>query len=106
MNFNNFLCVFDECITLHFLSLRLAGEGIKYVWALAKIYYRKAPIAKKRCKVKFRDLVRESSDTQTVLDLKHVQAHSRCAMSYMKLYKVIQTISMTEELSVNKHSLL
>jgi hypothetical protein len=37
----------------------LAGDGIEYVWALAKLYYHHQPLSRKRCKEKFRKLVDE-----------------------------------------------
>ncbi len=37
----------------------IAGEGIEYVWALAKLYYRAKPIERKRTKKKYRELVDE-----------------------------------------------
>ena len=35
----------------------MAGEGVEYAWALAKLKYRRSPIAYKRNKEKFRNLV-------------------------------------------------
>ena len=35
----------------------IAGEGIKYAWALSKFFYRRSPISKKRTKTNFRQLV-------------------------------------------------
>jgi hypothetical protein len=35
----------------------IAGEGIEYLWALAKLYYHNQPLSRKRSKKKFRDLV-------------------------------------------------
>ena len=40
----------------------IAGEGIEYAWALAKLKYRRAPIKDKRTKQKFRNLVMDCTD--------------------------------------------
>ena len=37
----------------------LAGEGIEYLWGLAKLWYRKSPISSKRSKELSRKLVKE-----------------------------------------------
>jgi hypothetical protein len=38
----------------------LAGEGIEYVWAMAKLYYRHQLLMQKQSKAKFVELVNES----------------------------------------------
>ena len=40
----------------------LAGEGIEYLWVLAKFFYRQSPIGEKRTKEKFKKLVYKSTD--------------------------------------------
>ena len=48
----------------------LTGEGIEYLWALAKWYYGRAPILKKRSKTKFVKLVEELTNPGSVLNIK------------------------------------
>ena len=43
---------------------KIAREGIVYLWALAKLWYRKAPITKKRSKESFRKLVVDATDCE------------------------------------------
>ena len=50
----------------------IAGEGIEYLWGLAKFWYRRAPIAKKQSKDSFRKLVCSATDGNTVLNLHRV----------------------------------
>ena len=84
----------------------LAGEGIEYVWAVAKLHYRKAPISEKRTKANFKKLVEESTSTH-VLSLDKIRACSRKARSYMKLYKVMEDTEMNDEaLKGVKHSIM
>ena len=64
----------------------IAGEGIEYCWALAKIFYRNAPIKLKRGKDSFRDLVKKSTDPTGVLSIEKVRSCSRRAREYMILY--------------------
>ena len=46
----------------------LAGEGIEYTWAFAKPFYRHSSIDAKRSKAKFLELVKESTNPNTVLN--------------------------------------
>ena len=71
----------------------MAGEGIEYLWGLAKMWYRKAPITKKRSKDTFRKLVKEATDCGSVLNICRVRSCSKKARAYMKLYKAVQELS-------------
>ena len=85
----------------------LAGEGIEYAWAIAKLFYRKSPIALKRSKSLFQQLVRDSTDTNNVLTLDKIQACSRKARTYMKMYVALESIGMDDEnFKANKHSVM
>ena len=57
----------------------LAGEGIEYLWALAKMFYRRSPISRKRTKTKFVQLVNDSANANTVLNIKQARACSKKA---------------------------
>jgi hypothetical protein len=50
----------------------LAGEGIEYMWALAKLYYRHKPLGLKWSKDSFRKLVDECL-SQNKLDIMSVR---------------------------------
>ena len=84
----------------------MAGEGIEYIWALAKLKYRRATILKKRSKEKFRKLVTECTDPDTNLNIQRVRSCSKRARSYMKLYRVVKDVSFGENGVVNKHNVL
>ena len=47
----------------------LANEGIEYAWTIAKLYYRRMPLDKKRTKAGFKNLLMESLDPMKVLSL-------------------------------------
>ena len=84
----------------------LAGEGIEYAWAIAKIFYRKSDISEKRTKDKFRSLVRKSTCPDTSLTPIAIHACSKKARTYMKLYKAIQSIVLTDDVSNEKHGIM
>ena len=84
----------------------MAGEGIEYIWALAKLQYRRATIIKKRSKVKFRQLVSECTDPCFNLNIHRVRSCSKKARSYMKLYRAVNDVSFGENGTVNKHNVL
>ena len=85
----------------------LAGEGIEYAWAIAKLHYKRMPLDKKRTKAGFKNLVLESLDPIKVLTLERVRLCSRKARNYMKLYKAMEGLDTSDchELT-NKHSIL
>jgi hypothetical protein len=66
----------------------IAGEGIEYIWALAKLYYRMQSIERKRSKENFRKLVQECL-SQVTLTKKSVRMSSRRAREYMLFYKAL-----------------
>ena len=70
----------------------MAGEGIEYAWALAKLFYRAQSIREKRTKDKFRNLVRSSTSRVDVLNLNRIRKCSKRAREYMFAYKAIQEI--------------
>ncbi len=73
----------------------LAGEGIEYVWALAKLHYRNQPLLRKRTKEAFRTLVNESLSLDN-LDIVRVRKCSRRAREYMLLYKAYEKVMQSE----------
>ena len=92
--------------------LEIAGEGIEYAWALAKLFYRRASIEQKRTKEKFRKLVSSATDPNSVLNLTRIRFSSKKARSYMKMYMVIHNMNLegitmdgANEL-IDKHSVL
>ena len=86
----------------------LAGEGIEYLWALAKFFYRQSPIGEKRTKEKFKKSVYKSTDAESVLNISGARACSKKARSYMKLYKAFEDLPLNIEDKINneKHSIL
>ena len=70
----------------------IAGEGIEYVWALAKLWYRRQPINLKRKKEQFHSLVRDATATAEVLNIMKVRKCSRRARQYMLAYKAIAAV--------------
>ena len=84
----------------------LAGEGIEYLWALAKLFCQRSPISKKRTKVKFIKLVDDSTSANSVLNIKRAQACSKKARSYMKLYRAFADFRLDGDLINDKHEIL
>ena len=84
----------------------IAGEGVEYAWALAKLKYRRASIARKRNKAKFRNLVRECTNPLANLNILRVRSCSKKKRSYMKLYKAVQSVGLGEDMTLNKHAVL
>ena len=84
----------------------IAGEGIEYAWALSKLSYRRAPLKKKRNRASFKNLVRESTDPLSVLNIQRIRSCSKKARSYMKLYRVFQSEPKNEIVTQNKHSIM
>ena len=84
----------------------IAGEGIEYGWAIAKIFYRKSDISKKRSKDKFRNLVRKSTCPNNSLTLTAVRACSKKARTYIKLYRAIQSIDLEDDIVNQKHGIM
>ena len=84
----------------------IAGEGIEYAWALSKLHYRRSPIQSKRTKTKFQNLVDESTNPRTVLNIQRQRACSKKARSYMKMYSVIQSLEMDVKKAAGTHAIL
>ena len=84
----------------------LAGEGIEYLWALAKWHYRRSPIKSKRSKSKFVKLVNESTNPDTVLNIKRARACSKKARSYMKLYMALESLHLNADMVNQKHDII
>jgi hypothetical protein len=70
----------------------IAGDGIEYVWALAKLYYRYQPLSMKRSKDQFRRLVNDSLSTKN-LTLGRVRKCSKRARDYMLAYSAFESVS-------------
>jgi hypothetical protein len=69
----------------------IAGEGIEYLWVLAKLYYRNRPLSRKWSKKKFRALVDECLLVEN-LTLTWIWMSSRQAQEYMIAYKVFDAV--------------
>ena len=81
----------------------IAGEGIEYDWACAKLFYRRLKIEEKKTKAKFFESVRKSTDRQTVLTLDRRRLFSQRARRYMLAYRSIDLHNSNVKMS---HSLL
>jgi hypothetical protein len=79
----------------------IAGEGIKYAWALAKLFYRSQSIKEKRTKEKFRNLVRMSTSRNDVLSLSKIRKCSKQAREYMFAYKAIEELMIEDSHPIN-----
>ena len=90
----------------------IAGEGVEYARALAKMHYRRAPMVKKKSKDAFLKLVNECTDNASVLNVERMRACSRRARQYMLLYKAVESLNLSEtggtvdSVILNKHSIL
>jgi hypothetical protein len=70
----------------------LAGEGIEYAWALAKLFYRSQRYELKRKKDNFISLVRRSTSRNDILSIGQVRKCSRRAREYMLAYRAIENV--------------
>ena len=86
----------------------IAGEGIEYCWAAAKMSYCQLRISEKRTKAKFHNSVKISTDRNKVLTLAMQRKFSRRARQYMLVYRAIDIQSQNNENEEVKmsHSLL
>jgi len=75
----------------------LAGEGIEYAWALAKLFYRRQRLELKRSKDTFLKLVRRCTSTEDVLSVDQVRKCSRRAREYMLAYKSFEVLGNRNE---------
>jgi len=64
----------------------LAGEGIEYSWGHAKGVYRRTPLAQKKGRDNFLDLVRKCCDPVEEITIKRVRSMARRARSYICTY--------------------
>ena len=82
----------------------IAGEGIEFNWGCSKVYYRSQPIARKRCKDNFYELVDESLGSM-VLNIGLCRNNARRARLYMLAYKALEDVYDTkvEEKEEKKH---
>jgi len=67
----------------------IAGEGVEYDWAMAKMYYRKQPLSSKGSKTAFEKLVKECMGKK-VLSLERTRKFSRRARQYMTCYYMLE----------------
>jgi hypothetical protein len=69
----------------------LAGEGIEYVWAFAKLFYRNKPLRMKKTKGAFQQLVEQCLSREN-LSIAKVRKCSRRAREYMLAYKAFELV--------------
>jgi hypothetical protein len=83
---------------------KLAREGIAYIWAMAKLYYRHQPLMRKWSKAKFMESVNESLSVGNIT-LEHVQKCSCHAQeSYFIAYKVFDQVNCDTHSTQHKDS--
>ncbi|EJK51680.1 hypothetical protein THAOC_29126 [Thalassiosira oceanica] len=70
-----------------------AGEGIEYSWGLAKCFYRRQPLSKKKKKANFFALV-DQCLSQELLTKDMVRKFSKRARDYMLAYRAFETDEM------------
>jgi hypothetical protein len=68
-----------------------AGEGIKYSWGAAQTMYRRYPLASKKEKEKFVDVVLKCTSRE-VLTTEMIRKFSRRAHSYMLSYMTLEIV--------------
>lgn len=80
----------------------IAGDAIEFDWAMAKMWYRKLPMDKKRKKDKFRKSVEESL-SEDVLSIERTRHFSRRArLNMVSYYKLEKDGNATTPMDVNK----
>ena len=67
----------------------IAGKGVEYDWAAAKLYYRRLHISDKIVKAKLINSVKKCPDRKEVLTLKMQRKFRRRARQYMLAYHAI-----------------
>jgi hypothetical protein len=83
---------------------KLAGEGIEYLWALAKLFYRGVRIKRKRNRNMFNRLVQECLCEKKNLHLARARGCSRHAREYMLAYKAIEQLQKEESDTAGCHT--
>ena len=84
----------------------IAGEGIEYDWAAAKLCYRRLRIDNKKTKTKFIESVRKCTDRNEVLTIRRRRLFSKRARQYMLAYRAIDVQNEQGNKSKMSHSLL
>ena len=69
----------------------LAGEGIEYVWALSKNWFKRQPLAKRKKQADFKELVIKALSPEVVQTTKVVRGCGRRARSYVLAYLATNT---------------
>jgi hypothetical protein len=64
----------------------LAGEGVEYCWAHAKLYYRRKPVSLKRGRENFKILVKDCTCTSEILTRERAQKFAARARAYICTY--------------------
>ena len=67
----------------------VAGEGVEYDWGFSKLFYRRHPLAVKRSKEKFRDLVRKCISRETItteMRRKFARRARRYTLAYLSMH--------------------
>ena len=54
----------------------IAGEGVEYGWALAKMDYRRSPIGEKKGQYSFLKLIKKCTNNETVLNIERMRSCS------------------------------
>ena len=84
----------------------VAGEGIEYLWALAKLQYCRSSFSLKRNKESFIKLLYSCLDNETVLNLQRAQSCSRRARQYMLMYKAVASMNESGDDGIEDTSLV
>jgi hypothetical protein len=79
----------------------IAGEGIEYVWSLAKLKYRFMRIHEKRSRMAFHRAVKESTCPRNHLTVQRIRKCSKRARRYMLAYSAFNIIDAEESGSSN-----
>ena len=64
----------------------IAGEGIEYVWALSKNWFKRQPLTKRKTRGQFKELVVEALSSEVVRTTKVVRGCGRRSRSYVLAY--------------------
>ena len=77
----------------------MAGEGIEYLWGVAKSWYRSKPLEAKRKKASFLQLVRDCLDP-ALLNKEKVRSFSKRARSYICAYYAFEHTQNNNDLAL------
>jgi len=91
------LCNWERVLCLQKYHAECAGDGIEYIWALAKNWFKCLLLSKRRSRKQFCEHVLEAINTKTTLMIEWARGCARRAQSYIVTYLYLFEYGSTGE---------